>query len=133
MPNDSEDYILGSVELGDTFTARGDTDAADIDQSTMIMNMEFHDWDISDIVPEGATVVLVACMFMDSAAGKFCFLKTKGYSGDYNISQIYNPVANKSVGADFVIPIDPTTRILEYVVGGSPVQLCFLTVKGWWS
>jgi len=133
MPNDSEDYIGGRVEVGDSFTDRGDIVTYDLDQYAMTMDNSFYDWDISGIVPAGTTRVLVGIRISDGGIGQYVALSNEGYENFINASWIYTAVTNKTNYNEFEIPVDPDNLILSYATVAAAIDVISLYIKGWWT
>lgn len=133
MPNDSEDYIGGRVEVGDSFTGRGDIDNYDLTQATMTMDGAFHDWDISGIVPAGTTMVLVGARIADTTVGRFVYVQYKGFLEGVNTSLLVNAVTNKTAYNEFIVPVDPDVLKLEYMTYPAAIDVISFYIKGWWT
>jgi len=133
VPNDSEDYIGGQVQVGDSFTSRGDASAYDLDQDTMSLDGAFHDWDLTSIVPVGTKVVVVKATITDGTVGRYVWLQQKGFTGNRNYALLAALVANKSMTGHFLLSVDSDDRLLEYVTPAAAIDVIGLIIIGWWS
>lgn len=123
---------LAQSDIPAMFTDRGDPAAADKIASGLIIDSAFHDWDLSAIVPAGATSVLLRVVANNTSASATLLLRKNGNSNSANVTRLDTQVANIYVFADAVVPCD-SNRIIEYYVANSGTWNITLTVAGWWK
>lgn len=122
-----EQYLVDNPR----YVERGDVLVQDFDTGGMIKNDQWHDWDLSGIIDEGAVAVLFAASLRATAAAKYIYFRQKGYAGFYNVSVIYSQVALVYLFADMVLGIGPD-RKLEYLASTLGIADGEFTIKGWW-
>jgi hypothetical protein len=123
---------LGSLATQSaTFVDRGDPSGFDLTLGSMTTDGNWHDWDLSSIVPAGATAVLISARITDDAAGSLFQLRENGNSNVYNTSVISTQVANIGFFMDMITACD-TNRIVEYTAENLTWTAINLTVRGWW-
>ena len=119
--------------MGSLFTGRGDLTSNDLDQISMTFDGAYHEWDISSIVPAGTDLVYIKADITDDAVGSYVWIQQKDFDGNINNGMIVVQEANKINFGHFLIPCDPTLRLLEYITSNVAINLAHLSVLGWWS
>ena len=115
---------------GMTFVDRGDNNTWDFMLENLTINDEYHDLDLSAIVPAGAVAVVIRVFLLGTAGQRIAFRK-KGNVQEYNssISRL------QSAGIEFeneVLVFLDSNRIIEYV-GHSAEGFTNInfSVRGW--
>lgn len=114
------------------FHDRGDPSSVDFAIGVLTVDAAFHDLDLSAIVPDGTTAVLLNVQVTSSAAGGVMDFRKKGNSNSINIGRVITQVGSVLNSVDIVVPCS-TARVIEYKVSGgvswTPINI---TVKGYW-
>jgi len=115
------------------FTDRGDASAPDHTQATLTIDSAWHDWDLSGIVPAGATSVLIRALVSNATAASAIWLRKNGQSNTVNSATLRATAPAQTVVADLVVACD-ANRVIEYYVGNlGTYDDIDLTVAGWWK
>lgn len=115
------------------FVDRGDPDAPDKTKDTLTLDGNWQDWDTSSIVPVEANAILIR-VEVKSGTGAFSFwLRTNGNVNTTNVAIVTALSDNFMRTLDAVVACD-SAQIVEYAkVGTGSVDICNLTVAGWWT
>jgi len=124
-------WVEAKGYLTTSFIDRGDPTVTDFLTGAFLMDGAPHDLDLSGIVPAGAKAVLLTLRVRDSTIGVSVRLRKNGNVNEINVMHIINQIANLSIVADGIVPLDEN-RIIEYRIPGPPLNLVELSVKGWW-
>jgi len=124
-------WIVAQGYLTAGFVDRGDPTTFDFSKDNLILDGNFHELDLSGIVPEKAKAVLF-CLRFNAAiiTGRFYFRKA-GNVNVLNVSRGRVEVAGVDDSDDYVCPIS-SDRKLEYMFTYVPWTMIFFYVKGWW-
>lgn len=119
-----------SVSIGNTYVDRGNAVAPDWQLGDLVVDFAWHDLDCSAIVPLGATTAVFQMRILSNESNKNFFIKTKGYTGDFNLV-----VANTK--GQFILEIAEgpialgVDRIVEYMGTPPGLIVIVLTIRGW--
>lgn len=113
------------------FIDRGDTADDDFTVGDFTKDGNWHELDLSGIVPAGAKSVLFKFFYMSTGASNICIFRTLGNTNDSNVSVAATQVANVLHSLDIVIPLDADRKI-EYQFQSGTWLVAVFTVKGWW-
>ncbi len=113
------------------FVDRGDPAAADLVLGGMVADGNWHDWDISGIVPAGSKAVLLEIWIANTDTFKTISIRTDGNANWFNVKFLTTQVANIAIQSEGTIPL-PVSRIIEYNLPAGGWTAIFITVKGWW-
>jgi len=120
---------------GDTYVDRGDPSEHDFAEtgSKAVLNTDgnWHDLDLSSIVPAGATTVNLRLDVQDDQNGSWIQLRKKGNSYDINVAVLSSQVANIKNYGDVVVSCN-ADRVIEYQSVNVAFTVIRITVKGWW-
>jgi len=129
------DIVLEAVAkvgyLTTGFVNRGDPAVPDWGEGDLIVDTDWHELDLSAIVPEGAKGVLFKALGRHAAFGKRFELRPHGHAQTQNICEIQTLVAGAFHHADWVCPCDGDRKI-DYMLETPAWITVILTVKGWW-
>lgn len=118
------------------FQDRGDPAAYDYeetgDKSILDTDGDWHDLDLSAIVPTGAKAILLRVSIQDDSVGSFFLLRKNGRVSDFNIAILRTQVADAYIDQAIVIACD-TNRVIEYKGSDVAFSLVALVVSGWWK
>lgn len=112
------------------YVDRGDPAAYDLEQGAMTMDNAWHDWDLSSIVPAGATAVNLVGLVQYTAAGNALFFRRNGNTNQVAMPGIFSQVANVSNYSSIIVACD-ASRIIEYKATVSFTAIS-LVIIGWW-
>jgi hypothetical protein len=114
------------------FINRGDPNTWDATQETLTVDDDWHEWDLSSIVPAGAVAVLIRitiCCPNQNAAVQF---RKKGNVNLLNVAQILQQVEDVYYNTDVICPVD-TGRKLEYYISSVVWSAITVCIKGWFT
>jgi len=121
-----------SVYLTTGYVDRGSVSSADFTQAGLTADGNYHDLDLSSIVPAGAKAVLLQIQHTNTSIGNSIIISPKGYATGSvgNRSYINTLVANLTIGLDVISRLD-SNRITTYrfTTTGNTTNI---VVKGWW-
>jgi len=124
------DFPLGGC------TDRGDPDEFDWEEtgSKAVLNTDanWHDLDLSGIVPAGATFVLLRIRVVDDAVSSVFNVKKKGNANALTGGSIRTQVVDIPVEFDIPVAVDADRKI-EYLATNTAFTFIRITVKGWWT
>ena len=120
---------------GDEYVDRGEPAAADYSEtgSKAVLNTDgnWHDLDLSAIVPAGAVAIHIRFTINDNAANSQFRVRKKGNSNIFNLDSALLEVANSYVRGSFIVACD-SNRVIEYNGTNVAFASILLTVAGWW-
>jgi len=124
---DGGDYV--TLTVSGTYVHRGDPSGKD--KTDFIANGTWIDWDLSAIVPAGATAVLMHVAILDDAAGNAFEFRRNGSTDVYAKARTNTQVANIPMTQSLIVPCD-TNRIVEYTATNTTWAALEATIVGWW-
>jgi len=125
------DLIIEAIGIPPTFIDRGDPAAWDYAAGDFTKDGNWHELDVSAIVPAGATAVLLKYEFQGVAVDTTFEFRKDGNANAYNTAKIRAVIAGVVHYCDCVCPIS-TDRKLEYRQTGNPIININVVIKGWW-
>jgi hypothetical protein len=120
----------GSGGTGGSFTDRGDPSAFDFTQANLTTDGNWHDLDLSSIVPTGAKAVLLFVQVNDDDGNNYVAFRKNGNTNSINISGAKGITANQTNSFDLTVPCD-SNRIIEYATVNTTYTTINIVVKGW--
>jgi len=114
------------------FVNRGDPSSFDFTLSDFIADDDWHELNLSAVIPTSAHAVLVELEVKATAAGREIIFKNYGNTNAYNIAVGKTQVPNISHIREFTMPVD-SDRKMEYFADSAGFSVLNFTVKGWWS
>ena len=126
------DIICTKCGIVGGYADRGDPVSADYDKGDLIRDNNWHEMDLSAIVPSGVKAILVHIRLLSVMGGKVFRLKKLGTSGSYNTAITSTHVSNINDYADKIVSLDDDRKI-EYRTSLDPWTVIQVTVKGWWN
>ncbi len=141
-PNIEGDYLpwhysgtatvaVGRKLLCTSFIDRGDPAAWDWTVINFTRDFNWHDLDLSGIVPAGAKSVLFLGELKDDLVGKVFYLRKKGNVNTRNKCVVITQVSGIGNTHDLVCPCD-SNRKVQYASNAVDNTVLNLIVKGWW-
>jgi hypothetical protein len=126
------DLIVAAVGSEIGYFDRGDTSAWDFTIGDLTVDGDWHEIDLSSIVPDGATAVSLKVNIRNTTFERKFELRKSGNSDEYCSCVIWSQVANVRIGA--VYPVSCSTdRKVDYRFVGGGWNLCNIQVNGWWQ
>jgi len=125
------DLIIEEIGVPPCFIDRGDPAVVDYVVGDLVIDNDWHDLDLSAIVPENAKGVVIHTLLTTQQVGLNFNLRKKGNTNAINISQAWSAVAFESFSPDMTVPCDENRKI-QYKVWPGNWLILQLTVKGWW-
>lgn len=113
-----------------TYVDRGDPAAVDFAVGVLTTDGNYHDLDLSSIVPAGAKAVHIKCVIEDDVAEEFVTFRENGNSNEYNNLTGYTQVANVLNVINGFVSLD-SNRIIEYAATSATWTLINILVRGW--
>lgn len=114
----------------DGFSDRGDPEEDDFTGSDFTKDSDWHELDLSSIVPSGVKLVLLRVFVVNSAAQKVCMFKKNGNYEDYNVAGFTTQVAGIGIGGDVWVVPDSNRKIAYWFQTGT-WSVANVTVAGW--
>jgi len=122
---EAEGYLLSA------YVDRGDPAAIDFNLGDLITDSDWHDLDLSAIVPAGAKAVILRVDIMNSSAMSELQLRKNGNSNTQNTSKISTQANNIVFCSDMTVALD-ANRVIEYEAFPFGWSAITMNVKGWW-
>lgn len=113
------------------FVDRGDPADYDFDVNDFTTDGNWHDLDLSGIVPAKAKAVLLFVRIRNNVVGASIRFRRNGNVNDQSSNAVYTQVSNLSKGLDMVTPLDEN-RIIEYRASNVVFTDITANVRGWW-
>jgi len=120
-------YISGG---GMQYVDRGDPANVDFSIGDFTTDGNWHDLDLSSIVPTGVNSIHFRVIITDDVAGSVLMFRKKGNTNERNIGAIRTQVANVNNESDFFITPD-SNRIIQYKTSAVTFSLLNFIVRGW--
>lgn len=124
------DDLKGVFSTMGYYVDRGDPSAYDFTVTSLTMNNNWQNLDLSSIVPIGAKTVCLMVSMIDERGDSYVIFRKKGNVNIINYSMIVTQVAEITVAQDMIVPCD-IDRFIEYF-GNAGIDHVYITVKGWW-
>ena len=125
------DLIIEAIGIPPTFIDRGDPAAKDFETGDFTADDNWHDLDLSGIVPEDATAIAATVLLFNIAVNKDVFFRKNGNVKTFNVSRFTTQVASVLISGDIIVAVDADRKI-EYMLETGGWMTIHLTVKGWW-
>ena len=113
------------------FVNRGDPAAPDFTQATLTLDDNWHDLDLSTIIPAGTQAVLFSAQLKANIAYSHFIMRTKGNVNAWAVAS-GNAVTTGAISRETLIVAPNANRIVEYVGKNTTWPALTLTVVGWW-
>lgn len=131
LENDMKLVRDGSLE-SKHFYDRGDPSDYDFSLTDLTTDGNFHDLNLSSVVPNGAKAVLLYVMIRDNLVDSYIYFRKNGSTNNKSRSLVRTSVANQNNDADMIVPCDDN-RIIEYNASNTTFANIDITIKGWWK
>ena len=93
---------------------------------------EWHELDLSSILPEDAKLIDVYVHIQDNLVGNFFTLKSYGEVNSYNVIEVHSEVANTENDTEGFLYVGDK-RIIQYKATDTVFTNIKLTIRGYWS
>lgn len=123
--------VITTIGIPPTFVDRGDPASADWTQATLTADATWRTLDLSGIIDEGASVVLLRTEIKATVINKNFELRNPDNSNWPNVSRIKSDIANQENKQDLIV-IPNSNREIEYYLSVATWSKINLTVAGWW-
>jgi len=111
---------------------RGDPAAYDRTVGNFTTDGTWRTWDLSGIVPAGATAVLLRIRLSDDAVGTYIRFRKNGNSNATNRGEVITQVAGVTLMQEVIVACD-AGRVIEYYGRNVAFVLLSVLVAGWWK
>lgn len=130
MKTNRGDVMLFSRPAGHIFVDRGDPTAVDFMHADLIIDSQWHDLDLSGIIPKGTKRVDFRILATSISIPKMLEFKTKGNMSGYNISKICTQVASIAISHDLNV-VPNADGIIQYRIDEEATLILYMTISGW--
>lgn len=117
---------------GDMFIGRGDPAAYDYNEADLTLDGDWHDLDLSSIVWDGASLVLLRIVVTDETPGLDFMMRENGQANEINVDSITTQVANQAHQQTFLVSCD-SAETVEYKGDNTTWSSIDIVVGGWWG
>jgi len=124
------DLIIEQIGVPPCYIDRGDPADYDLVQGDMTLDNDHHDFDLSSIVPEGATAVHLRVLLKNTIVNKRIEFRKKGNVNTRNTAQCTTQVANVTLNNDVIVAVGES-RIIEYWANAGGWVSISIVVRGW--
>ena len=136
VDNNSNNYtddmaVAAIAAIGGVLVDRGDPAIVDFSVGDLTTDGNWHDLDLSAIVPVGTKAVHLRIQASDDVPDRSFHLRKKGSSNNLNSAQLRTQVANVSVHNDCVVSCD-SNRVIEYKAANTVWTTLYVIVRGWY-
>jgi hypothetical protein len=118
----------GGMQLVD----RGDSAGYDFTLSNFTTDGNWHDLDLSAIVPDGVRAVILGVNFTTEPAGSFMMFRKKGNVNEFNVGITRIENSNNENNSEPLIFLD-TSRKIQYKTSNLTFEEIKIIVKGWFT
>ena len=105
--------------------------ADDFTLPNFITDGQWHDLNLSTIVPTGAKAVLFLICITDNVVGSVMRLRKKGQADEYNIALMRTQAINIPIDSCELVECD-VNRIIQYNFSNTVWTAVDMVVRGWW-
>lgn len=112
------------------FVTRAGGSSIDFRESVLTTDNQYHDLDLSSIIPLGAKAALIHCRGETSDIAGIGYLKRKGQLGAPAHCVIRPQIADHAVGAIVPVALE-AARIVEYKFSNVTWDYISITIKAW--
>lgn len=126
-------HVVTAEQVGAmTYVDRGDPATWDFVQGDFITDGEWHELDLSSIVPEGVRTIHFIALIRDDIIGSLVQLREKGNVNPYTKFMIRTQTAGMTICGDGIISCD-VNRKIEYYATATTWNQIILQVRGWFK
>ncbi|GAI20613.1 unnamed protein product [marine sediment metagenome] len=125
------DWVTEQGYLTTGFVDRGDPGTWDFELGDFTLDGNWHDLDLSSIVPEGTKAIAMYVLLRTTSTAKYLIFREKGNAYEKNIAMLQTVIANVPIRGDYIVSLDANRKI-EYIGTPNVINLIRFCVKGWW-
>ena len=125
------DDLRGIFSTTGYFIDRGDPSTIDFDENDLTRDGEWHELNLSSIVPSTAKLVLLRVDMSATSSNKYLSFRKHGSAYVYSRASIVSQVANIPIAGDLVVPIGED-GIIEYFATSTAINSFNVMICGWW-
>lgn len=126
-----KEWVQDQGYLQTSFVDRGDNANWDFTTLDFTTDFAWHELDLSGIVPEGASAVLLRVVGQAAAVSALFLIQTAGNVNNRNLFEIGTQVAGVFFASEAIIPLTADRKI-EYLATNVAWALMGINVNGWW-
>ena len=109
-----------------------DQESYDFTKNDFTTDYQYHDLDLSGIIPNGTIAVILWGAFKgDVAQSEICLAKA-GYSGNYLKALFFQPIVNEGSGFSTIVPVSTDLKI-KYRISNVNWVYINLQIVGWFA
>ena len=90
---------------------KADQESYDFLKTDLTTDYQYHDLDLSNIIPPGTIAVQIWGAFKSDTVQSEISLATKGYSGNYLKALFFQPIVNEGFGFSTILPVSKDRKI----------------------
>lgn len=113
------------------FIDRGDPSAFDFVVGDLTTDGNWHDLDLSSIIPVGAQSALLRVSVTDDAANSSIAFRENGNSNVYNDAIVSTQVSGVQIYGEIIVSCD-SDGVVEYNATNTTFTTINILVRGWW-
>lgn len=110
---------------------RGDPESADFTKVDLTTDGNWHELDMSSVIPKGAIAAVLAVRVLDDGVGNSLTIRPKAHSYPYHRFRNYQDTINQASSEQGIVFFD-TDRAIEYLGSNVEFTSIEITVIGWW-
>lgn len=114
------------------YVDRGNVVAYDFGVNDLIADLQWHDLDISHIVPEGERLVSVTIAIQPTTAGLSLRLRHPNHTGNKNAIRVYASDAGRCAWESGMV-LCSTVGKLKYCLNIGSYTSIHITIRGWFA
>lgn len=122
--------VINEIGIPPVFINRGDPTPADFEETDLTQDNNWHELDLSGIIPENAKGVIIASVLLAQQASSSFQLRRAGNVNNNAVSGSVTQVANQVMLQTFTVPLSDD-RKLEYNAEAANWFVLNLTVTAW--
>lgn len=125
------DMIWNDIYDKGIYRDRGDPAGNDFTKVDLTTDGNWHDLDLSSIVPEHAKAVLLYYRFRSNTVDSYVSFRENGNVNTFNKEQGRIPVAGTVQDRTGIVSLD-TNRKIEYRIQNIVWDFIDIVIRGWW-
>lgn len=123
--------VIAEIGIPPTFIDRGDPAIHDFGREDLNIDFNWHDLNLSTIVPKEAKAVTLFTYIIALEPGSNIWFRKKSNTHTQNISRTETQIDGRGISSDHIIACDEN-QIIQYRIAAATWSTLTITVKGWW-
>lgn len=123
--------VIDTIGIPPVYIDRGDPAAWDFMHTDLIVDAQWHELDLSAIIPPNPKAVLLTVSWLTEETHAFVKFRKPGNVNEKAMTLITTQVARIAITYDTVVSLSDDQKI-EYNIDVTPGTVLAVTVKGWW-